>query len=66
MNLHDSALDVDTVIRLRHLVRKRRPVERSWPMVAASLLLAVAAIGFATAMILAPPLVRESTARSQP
>ena len=62
MSLHDSALDVDAVIRLRHLVRKRRRVERTWPMVVAALLLAVAAIGFATAMILAPPVVTEPTA----
>jgi hypothetical protein len=64
MSLHDSALDVDAVIRLRHLVRKRRRVERTWPMVVAALLLTVAAFGFAAAMILAPPVVTEHTAES--
>ena len=65
MSLHDSALDVDAVIRLRHLVRKRRRVERTWPMVVAALLLAVAAVVFATAMILAPPVVSEHTIQDE-
>jgi hypothetical protein len=64
MSLHDSALDVDAVIRLRHLVRKRRRIERTWPMVVAAMLLTVAAFGFAAAMILAPPVVTEQAAES--
>ena len=55
------------MIRLRHLVRKRRRVERTWPMVVAALLLTVAAFGFAAAMILAPPVVSEPSAgRAEP
>lgn len=66
MSLHDSALDVDAVIRLRHLLRKRRRVERTWPMVVAALLLAVAAVSFATAMVVAPPVVTEPLPDDEP
>jgi len=57
-----SALDSDALARARALLAPRRRPERTWPAIAAAGLLAVSALGFATAMILAPPLISQHVA----
>ena len=59
----DSLLDPAQMQRARALLAPRKPVERLWPSIAAAALLAVSALVFATAMILAPPLLVEHAAR---
>jgi len=54
-----SALDPDALALARSLVERPRRRERMWPVLAAAGLLAVSALAFATAMIVAPPLVSE-------
>ena len=46
----------------RALLDPPRPRERMWPVVCAAALLAVSALGFAAAMILAPPIITEHVA----
>jgi hypothetical protein len=58
----DSALDADRIARIRALLVPRRAPQRVWPVLAAAAFLAVSALAFATAMILAPPLVSEHVA----
>jgi len=58
----DSALDSDQIARARSLLVRPAPSDSSWPALAAAALLAISAIGFATAMVLAPPLVKEHIA----
>ena len=60
----DTALDPDAIAKARALVTPRKPKERMWPVLAAAALAALAALSFATAMILAPPLVTEHVAES--
>lgn len=62
----DSALDTEAVARARALLRAPVRPERLWPAVAAAALLAASALGFATAMVLAPPLVSRPAAQSAP
>ena len=57
-----SALDIDALARARDLLAPRGRPERTWPAIAAAALLAVSALAFATAMILAPPLTSEHVA----
>ena len=52
----DSLLDADAVARARLLLRPAHRRERMWPALMAASLLALSAIGFAAAMVLAPPL----------
>jgi len=59
MSTLDSALDAAEIARARALLRPEAPRERIWPALAAAACLAVSALGFATAMVLAPPLVTE-------
>ena len=61
----DSVLDPDQLARARVLlVRPERP-QRMWPVLAAAALLALSALAFATAMILAPPLTSEHVAHQR-
>ena len=57
-----SAVDVEALQRARKLVAPRARKERLWPVVAAAALAAFCALGFATAMILAPPVVTQHIA----
>lgn len=57
MAANDSALDADALVRARRLLAPPERPERLWPAVAAAGLLAVSALAFATAMVLAPPLI---------
>ncbi len=59
-----SALDPTALARARGLLKPPLPRERVWPALAAAALLAVSALGFATAMMMAPPLVSEHATRS--
>ncbi len=61
----DSVLDPDQLARARALlVRPARP-QRMWPVLAAAAFLAVSALAFATAMILAPPLTSQHVAHQR-
>jgi hypothetical protein len=61
----DSALDPAQLARARALlVRPERP-QRMWPVLAAAAFLAVSALAFATAMILAPPLTSQHVAHQR-
>ena len=61
----DSVLDRDQLARARALlVRPERP-QRMWPVLAAAAFLAVSALAFATAMILAPPLTSQHVAHQR-
>jgi hypothetical protein len=54
-----SALDPDAMAQARALLIRSEPKERLWPVLGAAGLLAISALAFATAMILAPPLTSE-------
>ncbi|MGA0607129.1 hypothetical protein ACO2Q0_14140 [Phenylobacterium sp. VNQ135] len=66
MTAHDSLLDAEALARVRRLLARPARHERMWPVLAAAAALAVSALAFATAMILAPPLVTHSVAQSAP
>ncbi|MET0273165.1 MAG: hypothetical protein ABW360_09255 [Phenylobacterium sp.] len=55
----DPALDAEAMARARALTAPPARPEKMWPVVAAAALAAVSALTFATAMILAPPVVTE-------
>ncbi|WP_374470566.1 hypothetical protein [Phenylobacterium sp.] len=55
-----SALDIEALKRARKLTAPPARKERLWPVVAAAALAAFTALSFATAMILAPPVVSHS------
>jgi hypothetical protein len=57
-----SALDQDALALARSLVERPARRERLWPVLAAAGLLAISALAFATAMIMAPPLISEHVA----
>ena len=61
----DSALNADQIARARALLVPRKPPQRMWPVLVAAAFLAVSALAFATAMILAPPLVSEHVAHQR-
>jgi hypothetical protein len=61
-----SALDADALDRARSLLEAPKRRERVWPVLAAAALLAVSALAFATAMIMAPPLVSQHVVKSAP
>jgi hypothetical protein len=63
MSAADSALDAAEIARARALLKPLKPAQRIWPVLAAATLLAVSALAFATAMVLAPPLVSERVAK---
>jgi len=61
-----SALDAEAMAQARALLATpARPV-RMWPVLGAAAALAVASLGFATAMLAAPPLVSEHVTHSPP
>jgi hypothetical protein len=55
----DSALHGENMARARGLLETPKRPERMWPVLGAACLLAVSALTFATAMVLAPPLTSE-------
>jgi hypothetical protein len=59
----DSALDANEIVRARALLKPIKPSQRIWPVLAAATFLAISALVFATAMVLAPPLVSQHVAR---
>jgi hypothetical protein len=61
-----SALDADAFARARALLATPKRNERVWPVLAAAGLLAVSALAFATAMIMAPPVVSSHVVKSVP
>lgn len=66
MSADDSMLDFQAMARARALLTRSRPPERTWPALVAAAALAISALAFATAMILAPPLVTHSAVKSAP
>lgn len=54
-----TALDAEAMTRARALLSKPERPERLWPVLAAAGLFAFCALSFATAMVLAPPLVSQ-------
>jgi hypothetical protein len=66
MAMTDSALKPEETARIRALLAPRRKKERMWPVLAAALLAALSALAFATAMILAPPVVSHHVVQSAP
>ena len=65
MAISPSALDPDAVARAKALLERPSRPQRLWPVIAAATLLALSALVFAAAMILAPPLLVEHSAREQ-
>ena len=61
-----TALDLEAMARARALVTPKVPKEKMWPVLAAAVVAALAALSFATAMILAPPVVERHVAESAP
>jgi hypothetical protein len=66
MPARDSALDPDAIARARALLEPPAKRDRLWPVLGAAALLAFCALTFATAMIMAPPVVSEHVAKSAP
>jgi hypothetical protein len=64
MAANDSALDLEAMSRARALLTPVAPRERMWPVLGAAAFFAVSALAFATAMVLAPPLVTEHVVKS--
>ncbi len=59
-----SALDIAALAEARAMLTPPAPRERVWPVLAAAAFFALSALAFATAMVLAPPVVSDHTARS--
>jgi hypothetical protein len=59
----DSALDADAIARARALLKPLKRSQRIWPVLAAAAFLAISALVFATAMVLAPPVVTQHVAK---
>jgi hypothetical protein len=59
MAMNDSTLNPAATARIRALLAPRTKRERMWPVLAAALLAAISALAFATAMIMAPPVVSQ-------
>lgn len=66
MAMNDSALNPDETARIRALLTPKPKKERMWPVLAAAFFAAFCALAFATAMILAPPVVTTHVVRSAP
>ena len=58
----DSALDPIELAHAWALLEPPKRRERVWPVLGAAALLAIAALSFATAMIMAPPVISEHVA----
>jgi hypothetical protein len=50
--------------RARKLLDRPERPQKVWPVLGAAAMLAVSALAFATAMVMAPPLVSEHSARA--
>jgi hypothetical protein len=57
-----SVLDREALARARGLLARPDRPQRLWPVIGAAAFLASSALAFATAMIMAPPLVSEHLA----
>ena len=66
MAMNDSALNPGETARIRALLTPKPKKERMWPVLAAAFFAAFCALAFATAMILAPPVVTTHVVRSAP
>jgi hypothetical protein len=66
MSFTDSALDPEAMTRARTLLETPKPRERLWPVLGAAALLALSALAFATAMIMAPPVISEHVLKPGP
>jgi hypothetical protein len=66
MSRNDSALEPEALARARALLAPAIRREAVWPVLAAAAFAAIAALAFATAMILAPPVVSEHVVQSAP
>ena len=61
-----SALDQEALARAKTLLDRSPRRERMWPVLAAAGLFALSALAFATAMVMAPPLILEHPAKDAP
>jgi hypothetical protein len=66
MAIGDSALNPDEMARIRALLQPTPRKQRMWPVLGAAFLAAASALAFATAMILAPPVVSDHVVQSAP
>jgi hypothetical protein len=66
MTTLNSALDAAEIARARALLKPAPAPQRVWPVLAAAACLAVSAVAFATAMVLAPPLVSQHVTKAAP
>ena len=66
MSFTESALDSAAMARARILLEPPKPPERLWPVLGAACLLAISALAFATAMIMAPPVISEHVLKDAP
>jgi hypothetical protein len=60
----DSTLDNVAIGRARALLRTPETRQRMWPVLAAAAFAAISALAFATAMVMAPPVMTRSVAIS--
>jgi len=60
-----SALDTQAMDRARKLLDRPERPQRIWPVLGAAAMLAVSALAFATAMVMAPPLTTEHVAQDR-
>ena len=60
-----SALDTEAMDRARALLEPPERPQRMWPVLGAAAMLAISALAFATAMVMAPPLVSEHLAQDR-
>jgi hypothetical protein len=63
MTIAHSALDSAEIARARALLEPVRHRQRIWPVLTAAACLAISPPAFATAMVLAPPLVSQHVAK---
>jgi hypothetical protein len=66
MSFTESALDSEAMARARSLLDPPKRRERLWPVLGAAGLLALSALAFATAMIMAPPVISEHVLKPGP
>ena len=66
MAMSDSALNPAETAQIRALLTPKPKKERMWPVLAAAFFAAFCALAFATAMILAPPVVTTHVVKSAP
>jgi hypothetical protein len=66
MPFTESALDSVAMARARSLLETPKSRERLWPVLGAAGLLALSALAFATAMIMAPPVISEHVLKPGP